>query len=337
MRVHRRRRRGPRGGAGRRRRPFARPGDVRAGPSPCSPARTPSCRDWPGTRRGRHPGAPPAARRRLTARGGGAAATAAVGQPAAGAGPTTCSSGGGDPTTTWRRPNGASPCPCSTSCATSPSATHRRSDRGWRRRARSAPAASRRRPPDVPRRQGAGVARSSSTGVETGLVPHRTATTNAARDEEARLLHVAVTRAADRLVLTWAARRGGYQRRPSPLIAGLDTGDAARVAAAGRAAGRAGRHATRRSSAPAWRGGPPSRPASCRPSCAPTPTWPPSRRPARRRRRARRRHVVGVLTAARLLPWAARRPGLRLPPTLSRGFRPARLAPPRRACRCRCR
>ena len=68
------------------------------------------------------------------------------------------------------------------------------------------------------------------TGVETGLVPHRTATTNVARDEEARLLHVAVTRAADRLVLTWSARRGGYQRKPSPLIADLDTDEAPRVA-----------------------------------------------------------------------------------------------------------
>jgi DNA helicase-2/ATP-dependent DNA helicase PcrA len=61
------------------------------------------------------------------------------------------------------------------------------------------------------------------TGVETGLVPHRTATTGAARDEEARLLHVAVTRPADRLVITWARRRGGYRRQPSPLIAGVDT------------------------------------------------------------------------------------------------------------------
>ncbi len=68
------------------------------------------------------------------------------------------------------------------------------------------------------------------TGVETGLVPHRSASTNAARDEEARLLHVAVTRASDRLVLTWAARRGGYQRRPSPLIADIDTGDLPLVA-----------------------------------------------------------------------------------------------------------
>jgi DNA helicase-2/ATP-dependent DNA helicase PcrA len=63
------------------------------------------------------------------------------------------------------------------------------------------------------------------TGVETGLVPHRAASTNAAREEEARLLHVAVTRAADQLVITWAARRGGYQRQPSPLIAQIDTTD----------------------------------------------------------------------------------------------------------------
>ena len=53
------------------------------------------------------------------------------------------------------------------------------------------------------------------TGVETGLVPHRSATTADARAEEARLLHVAVTRATDHLVLTWAARRGGYAARPA--------------------------------------------------------------------------------------------------------------------------
>jgi DNA helicase II / ATP-dependent DNA helicase PcrA len=60
------------------------------------------------------------------------------------------------------------------------------------------------------------------TGVETGLVPHRSATTVAGRAEEARLLHVALTRASDRLIVTWAARRGGYGRKPSPLIAGFD-------------------------------------------------------------------------------------------------------------------
>jgi len=60
------------------------------------------------------------------------------------------------------------------------------------------------------------------TGVETGLVPHRSATTAAARAEEARLLHVALTRASDRLIVTWASRRGSYARRPSPLLAGLE-------------------------------------------------------------------------------------------------------------------
>jgi DNA helicase II / ATP-dependent DNA helicase PcrA len=64
------------------------------------------------------------------------------------------------------------------------------------------------------------------TGVETGLVPHRSATTVAARAEEARLLHVALTRASDRLIVTWAARRGSYGRKPSPLIAGLDVDEA---------------------------------------------------------------------------------------------------------------
>ena len=61
------------------------------------------------------------------------------------------------------------------------------------------------------------------TGAETGSVPHRSATTIAARAEEVRLLHVAITRASERLVITWAARRGGYRRQPSPLITGIDT------------------------------------------------------------------------------------------------------------------
>jgi DNA helicase II / ATP-dependent DNA helicase PcrA len=61
------------------------------------------------------------------------------------------------------------------------------------------------------------------TGVETGLVPHRSATTVDARAEEARLLHVAMTRASDMMLITFAARRRGYARKPSPLIAGLPT------------------------------------------------------------------------------------------------------------------
>jgi len=68
------------------------------------------------------------------------------------------------------------------------------------------------------------------TGVETGLMPHRSATTAEARAEEARLLHVAVTRASDLLVLTWSARRGGYKRQASPLLSGVDTAAAPTVA-----------------------------------------------------------------------------------------------------------
>jgi DNA helicase II / ATP-dependent DNA helicase PcrA len=56
-------------------------------------------------------------------------------------------------------------------------------------------------------------------GCETSMVPHRSATTNAARAEEARLLYVALTRATDVLVVHWAERRGGYQRRRTPLLA----------------------------------------------------------------------------------------------------------------------
>lgn len=59
-------------------------------------------------------------------------------------------------------------------------------------------------------------------GVETSLVPHKSATTEAGRAEEARLLYVAVTRATDRLVLSRALRRQGYERRPSPLVEQLD-------------------------------------------------------------------------------------------------------------------
>lgn len=60
------------------------------------------------------------------------------------------------------------------------------------------------------------------TGVETSLVPIRSANTVAAKAEEARLLHVALTRATDELFVTWAARRGGYARKLSPLLDGWD-------------------------------------------------------------------------------------------------------------------
>jgi DNA helicase-2/ATP-dependent DNA helicase PcrA len=60
------------------------------------------------------------------------------------------------------------------------------------------------------------------SGVESSLVPHKSATTAATRAEEARLLYVALTRATDRLHVTSAERRGGYARTPSPLLAGFE-------------------------------------------------------------------------------------------------------------------
>lgn len=59
------------------------------------------------------------------------------------------------------------------------------------------------------------------TGVETGLVPHRSATTVDAKVEECRLLHVAVTRARDRLIIARAETRRGYRRKPSPYLDGV--------------------------------------------------------------------------------------------------------------------
>jgi DNA helicase-2/ATP-dependent DNA helicase PcrA len=67
-------------------------------------------------------------------------------------------------------------------------------------------------------------------GAERGLVPHASAKTAAARDEEARLLHVALTRAEQRVHLTWAAKRGGSTRVRSPLLASIDAGTAEPVA-----------------------------------------------------------------------------------------------------------
>ena len=59
-------------------------------------------------------------------------------------------------------------------------------------------------------------------GCESGLVPHRTATTTARRDEERRLFYVALTRATDRVHVHAAARRGGYRRTPTAFLDGFD-------------------------------------------------------------------------------------------------------------------
>lgn len=59
-------------------------------------------------------------------------------------------------------------------------------------------------------------------GAETSLMPHKSATTAAGREEEARLLYVATTRATDMLVYSHAARRAGYARKLTPFLESLD-------------------------------------------------------------------------------------------------------------------
>jgi DNA helicase-2/ATP-dependent DNA helicase PcrA len=59
------------------------------------------------------------------------------------------------------------------------------------------------------------------TGVEQTLVPHASSTTPTQRAEEARLLYVALTRASDELIVTWADRRNGNPTGPSPWAAAL--------------------------------------------------------------------------------------------------------------------
>ena len=55
-------------------------------------------------------------------------------------------------------------------------------------------------------------------GFETDLVPHSSARTAEARAEEARLAHVAFTRAAEHLVITWAMNRHDRTTGPSTLV-----------------------------------------------------------------------------------------------------------------------
>jgi DNA helicase-2/ATP-dependent DNA helicase PcrA len=62
-------------------------------------------------------------------------------------------------------------------------------------------------------------------GCEDGLMPHSSAKTPFAREEEIRLAYVAMTRAADRLLITYARSRKGRRRQRSALIAGVDTAE----------------------------------------------------------------------------------------------------------------
>ena len=60
-------------------------------------------------------------------------------------------------------------------------------------------------------------------GMEKGLLPHRSARTAMAKSEEARLAYVALTRAADDLVVTWTDRRETRPTGPSPLLPTVHT------------------------------------------------------------------------------------------------------------------
>lgn len=59
-------------------------------------------------------------------------------------------------------------------------------------------------------------------GCESGLVPHSSARTPSQNAEEIRLAYVAFTRAADRLILTYARQRRGRKRDRSALIDGVN-------------------------------------------------------------------------------------------------------------------
>jgi len=55
-------------------------------------------------------------------------------------------------------------------------------------------------------------------GFERRLVPHGSARSPDAKAEETRLAYVGITRAADRLLVTWARQRHGKASGPSPLL-----------------------------------------------------------------------------------------------------------------------
>ncbi len=225
-----------------RRRP-ATPPSCAPARSPCSSARTPRSPSLADALdRGGHRRPPQRIRRRFADAGGDPAgcrprigfAVAGLGtrhprraeprrtrhRTGPGRGPI---SGSSNPST---NSTGASPMRCSSSSATPRSVTVRDSGRGWPPPTRSttAPPAASRCSRSTHRRVGSGTP-SCSPGVETSLVPHKSATTAVGKAEEGRLLYVAMTRATDRLVISHAQRRAGYARTPSPFLAGLATGE----------------------------------------------------------------------------------------------------------------
>jgi DNA helicase-2/ATP-dependent DNA helicase PcrA len=60
-------------------------------------------------------------------------------------------------------------------------------------------------------------------GAEKGMLPHRGARGAMARSEEARLAYVALTRAADELVISWTDSRNGKASGPSPFLPTVTT------------------------------------------------------------------------------------------------------------------
>ena len=67
-------------------------------------------------------------------------------------------------------------------------------------------------------------------GAEKGLLPHSSAKTPPQRAEEVRLAYVAITRAAERLCISWARSRGGRKATLSPFITDLPLGETTRAA-----------------------------------------------------------------------------------------------------------
>ena len=66
-------------------------------------------------------------------------------------------------------------------------------------------------------------------GAEKGLLPHSSGRTATQKAEEVRLAYVAVTRAAERLHITWARERNGRKATPSPFIVNLPLGESVRA------------------------------------------------------------------------------------------------------------
>ena len=62
-------------------------------------------------------------------------------------------------------------------------------------------------------------------GAESGLLPHSSAKTAQQKAEETRLAYVALTRAGNQLVVTWAKSRNGRTSSRSPLLDGLPVKD----------------------------------------------------------------------------------------------------------------